>query len=162
VNVEQEAAVLGRVPTFAKLDPARLKLLAFTSRALRFAPGDVVLRAGDPSDSTYLILEGHVEFIGGSGDGEFVIGTAGPYQMIGDMGVIMNAPRSVTVRARDAVRVLRITAQVFLRLLSENPEVALDMMRQLCERLDATTRRLAAANQALTDRAAADHPGAAG
>jgi len=63
VNVDQEAAVLARVPTFAKLDPARLKLLAFTSRALRFAPGDMLIRAGDPSDSAFVILEGTVEFL---------------------------------------------------------------------------------------------------
>ena len=122
MSVEQEAAVLARVPTFAKLDPARLKLLAFTSRALRFDPGDMLIRAGDPSDSAFVILEGTVEFLGGAGDDEFVIGTAGPHLMIGEMGVIMNAPRTINVRARDHVRVLRITAPVFLKLLSENPE----------------------------------------
>jgi len=160
VNVEQEAAVLARVPTFAKLDPARLKLLAFTSRALRFAPGDMLIRAGDPSDSAFVILEGTVEFLGGSGEGEFVIGTAGPHLMIGEMGVIMNAPRTINVRARDAVRVLRITAPVFLRLLLENPDVALDMMRQLSERLAATTRQLEAAQRSLAGAAAAAPPGA--
>lgn len=151
VNVEHEAAVLARVPTFARLDPARLKLLAFTSRALRFAAGDTLIRAGDPSDSALLILEGTVEFIGGSGPSEFVIGTAGANTMIGEMGVIMNVPRTVTVRAREPVRALRISAQVFLRLLSESPEVALDMMRQLCERLASTTKRLESAQRQLVD-----------
>lgn len=151
MNVDEEAALLARVPTFAKLDPARLKLLAFTSRALRFAPGDIVIRAGEPSDSTLLILEGTVEFLGQAGHDEFVIGTAGSNQMIGEMGVLMNKPRTVTVRARDAVRVLRISSQVFVRLLTENPEVALDMMRQLCERLAATTQRLEKTQAALTD-----------
>jgi CRP-like cAMP-binding protein len=151
VNVDDEAAVLSRVPTFAKLDAAKLKLLAFTSRALRFAPGEIVLRAGEPSDSTLLILEGTVEFVGQTGQGEFIINTAGPHQMVGEMGVLMNGPRTLTVRARDHVRVLRISAQVFLRLLSENPEVALDMMRQLSERLFATTRRLEKTQAALVD-----------
>ncbi len=161
MNVDDEAAVLSRVPTFAKLDPARLKLLAFTSRALRFAPGDVIIRAGEPSDSTLLILEGTVEFIGQTGQGDFVIGSAGAHQMIGEMGVLMRGPRTVTVRARDDVRVLRISAQVFLRLLTENPDVALDMMRQLCERLTATTKRLESAQQALIDCGAAPgKPGA--
>ena len=162
MSVEQEAAVLARVPTFAKLDPARLKLLAFTSRALRFDPGDTLIRAGDPSDSAFVILEGTVEFLGGAGDDEFVIGTAGPHLMIGEMGVIMNAPRTISVRARDHVRVLRIAAPVFLRLLSENPDVALDMMRQLSERLAATTKRLEAAQKALGGAGAADHPAARG
>jgi CRP-like cAMP-binding protein len=78
------------------------------------------------------------------------------------MGVIMNAPRTISVRARDHVRVLRIAAPVFLRLLSENPDVALDMMRQLSERLAATTKRLEAAQKALGGAGAADHPSARG
>jgi CRP-like cAMP-binding protein len=159
VSVLQEAAVLARVPTFAKLDPARLKLLAFTSRALRFDPGDTLIRAGDPSDSAFVILEGTVEFLGGTGDDEFVIGTAGPHLMIGEMGVIMNAPRTINVRARDHVRVLKISAPVFL---SENPDVSLDMMRQLSERLAATTKRLEAAQKALGGVGAADHPAVRG
>lgn len=151
MNVDDEAAVLSRVPTFAKCDPSRLKLLAFTSRALRFAPGDVVIRAGEPSDCTLLILEGTVEFVGQAGGAEFIINTAGANQMVGEMGVIMNVPRTLTVRARDNVRVLRISGQVFLKLLSENPEVALDMMRTLCERLLATTQRLEKTQAALVD-----------
>lgn len=151
MTVADEAALLSRVPTFAKCDPARLKLVAFTSRALRFAPGEIVLQAGEPSDCTLLILEGTVEFVGQTGQGEFIIGTAGQHQMIGEMGVLMGVPRTVTVRARDDVRVLRISAQVFLRLLSENPEVALDMMRTLCERLAATTQRLEKTQAALVD-----------
>jgi CRP-like cAMP-binding protein len=154
MNVDDEAAVLSRVPTFAKCDPARLKLLAFTSRALRFAPGEVVIRAGDPSDGTLLILEGNVEFVGHTGQDEFIISTAGAHQMIGEMGVIMGIPRTITVRARDSVRVLKISAQVFLKLLSENPEVALDMMRTLCERLHATTQSLEKTQAALVDAGA--------
>lgn len=151
MNVDDEAQLLSRVPTFAKCDPARLKLLAFTSRVLRFAPGDLVLRAGEPSDSTLLILEGTVEFVGHTDQGEFIVNTAGANQMIGEMGVIMDVPRTLTVRARTGVRVLRISSQVFLRLLSENPEVALDMMKTLCERLQSTTQRLAMTQQALVD-----------
>jgi CRP-like cAMP-binding protein len=154
MNVDEETAVLSRVPMFAKCEPARLKLLAFTSRALRFAPGDDVIRAGEPSDCTLLILEGTVEFVGHTGQDEFIISTAGANQMVGEMGVIMNAPRTITVRARDHVRVLRMPAQVFLKLLSENPEVALDMMRTLCERLTATTQGLQKTQAALVDAGA--------
>jgi CRP-like cAMP-binding protein len=155
MNVDDEAAVLSRVPTFAKCDPARLKLLAFTSRALRFVPGEVIFHAGEPSDCALLILEGTVEFVGETAGGEFIINTAGAHQMIGEMGVIMDVPRTLMVRARDDVRVLRISAQVFLKLLSENPEVALDMMRTLSERLQATTQRLTKTQAALIDAGAA-------
>lgn len=127
---------------FSKLDPARLKLLAFASRALMFAPGETVVQVGEPSDSAYLVLDGTVDVLGSTGEGEFLIGNLGKNALIGEMGVLMNGPRTVTVRAKGEVRALRIAAPVFLRLLSENPEVALDVMRVLCERLAGTTHML--------------------
>ena len=69
--------MLRKVPFFGGLDPARLKLLAFTSRALRFAPGEELMREGDPADSAYVIIEGDVEIVGKTQTGEFVIGVLG-------------------------------------------------------------------------------------
>jgi CRP/FNR family cyclic AMP-dependent transcriptional regulator len=142
VSVDQEAAQLARVPMFGKLDAARLKLLAFTSRALTFAPGETIVRVGEPSDSAYLILDGTVDVLGSTGQGEFLVGTIGPNALIGEMGVLMNGPRTLTVRAQTEVRALKIAASMFMRLVSENPEVALDVMRVLCERLAGTTHML--------------------
>jgi CRP-like cAMP-binding protein len=151
VSVDTEAAQLARVPMFGKLDPARLKLLAFTSRALTFAPGEDLVRVGEPSDSAYLILEGTVDMIGSTAEGgEFRIGHAGVNSLIGEMGVLMNGPRTLTVRAQGEVRALKISASMFVRLVSENPEVALDVMRVLCERLAGTTHMLESAKGQLS------------
>jgi len=135
LDVFQEAEMLRKVPFFGGLDPAKLKLLAFTSRALRFAPGENLMRAGEPADSAYVILEGEVEILGETSAGEFVVAVQGRNALIGEMGVIMNAPRAATVRAKDAVRALRISDDVFLRLLTENPDCALHVMRVLSSRL---------------------------
>jgi len=69
--------------------------------------------------------------------------------LTGEMGVIRNRPRGATVRAKTPVRALRIAADVFLRLITENPECALDVMRQLSARIDASNARLAAAQREL-------------
>lgn len=149
MDVFQEAEMLRKVPFFGGLDPAKLKLLAFTSQSLRFAPGEIVVRKGDPSDSAYVILDGEVEVLGESSAGEFVVAVLGRNVSIGEMGVIQNAPRGATVRAKQAVRALRISGEVFLRLVAENPGCALDVMRQLCERISASNARLAAAQREL-------------
>jgi CRP-like cAMP-binding protein len=145
VDVFQEAEMLRKVPFFGGLDPAKLKLLAFTSRALKFGPGEDLMRVGEPADSAYVIIEGDVEIIGKTPTGEFVIGVLGRHALIGDMGVITNAPRGATVRAKGTVRALRIAADVFLRLLTDNPGCALHVMRELSGRVDAGNARLAAA-----------------
>jgi CRP-like cAMP-binding protein len=65
-------------------------------------------------------------------------------ELIGEMGVIRNRPRGATVRAKTPVRALRIASEVFLGLITENKQCALDVMRQLSARLDASNARLAA------------------
>ncbi|MFI4903266.1 MAG: hypothetical protein ACHP91_07615, partial [Burkholderiales bacterium] len=64
MTVFQEAEMLHQVPFFAKVDMAKLKLLAFTSRAVRFAPGEPLMVKHEPSDAAYVILEGEVEVMG--------------------------------------------------------------------------------------------------
>ena len=145
MDVFKEAELLCRVPFFCELNAAKLKLLAFTSRALKFAPGEALMRKGESADSAYVILEGEVEIIGETSAGEFVVGVAGRDSLQGEMGVIQNAPRSLTVRAKTAVRALRITGEVFMELILENPKCALDVMRQLSTRLAASSTRLSAA-----------------
>jgi CRP-like cAMP-binding protein len=149
LDVFQEAEMLRKVPFFGGLDSAKLKLLAFTSHALRFAPGEILVRKGDVSDTAFVILEGDAEILGETQGGDFVIAVVGPNASIGEMGVIQNVPRGATVRAKSAVRALRISGEVFLRLISENPACALDVMRQLCGRLAASNARLSTAQREL-------------
>ena len=147
MDVFQEAEMLRKVPFFGGLDPTKLKLLAFTSRAVRFAPGEIVMRVGEAADSAYVIIEGEVEILGGTEAGEFVIGVVGRNALIGEMGVITGAPRVATVRAKTAVRALRISGDVFLKLLTDNPGCALHVMRELSARVDAGNARVAAARR---------------
>ncbi len=149
MDVFKEAEMLRRVPFFGGLDAAKLKLLAFTSRPLKFAPGEYLIKKGDASDSAYVILEGEAEVMGETGEGEFVVAVLRSNELIGEMGVIRNRPRGATVRAKTPVRALRIASDVFLGLISENPECALDVMRQLSARIDASNVRLAAAQREL-------------
>lgn len=127
--------MLRNVPLFGGLSAAQLKLLAFTGNVLRFEPGEILMKQGERADSAFVILEGSVEVVGETKSGEFVIAVQGKNAVMGEMGVICDAPRSATVRARDAVRALKISGDVFLRLACESPQRALYVMRQLSLRL---------------------------
>ena len=161
MDVLQEAEMLRKVPFFGGLDPAKLKLLAFTSRAQRFASGENLMRAGEMADSAYVILEGEVEILGETSAGEFVVAVQGRNALIGEMGVIMNAPRTATVRAKDAVRALRIAGDVFLRLLTDNPDCALHVMRVLSARAAVGLREMELLKGQLQEAQAASGRGAA-
>lgn len=128
-------ALLRAVPLFAKLDPGKLKLLAFSSASLALGDGEVLICAGEPADAVYIVASGDAEVIVGSGHEEVRIGVFGKNWLVGELAVFLNEPRTATVRAVGELRVLRIGAEVFLRIVSENPEVALNVMRILSDKL---------------------------
>lgn len=135
MDLLQEAELLRKVPMFARLEPSRLKLLAFTSQNLSFGNGEELFRAGEPSDCAYVIMEGEVEVMADTEAGEVVAVTLSKNELFGEMGVLSNAPRSASIRAKGDVKALRITDEAFLKLLRDNPEVALDVLRQLSDKL---------------------------
>ena len=120
---------------FARLEPSRLKLLAFTSQNLSFANREELFRAGEPADCAYVIMEGEVEVMADTAAGEVVAVTLSKNELFGEMGVLSNAPRSATIRAKGNVLALRITDEAFVKLLRDNPDVALDVLRQLSDKL---------------------------
>jgi CRP-like cAMP-binding protein len=151
VTVFQEAEMLHQVPFFEKVDLAKLKLVAFTSRAMRFAPGETLMAKGESSDSAYVILEGEVEVVGETSAGEFIVTVIGRNALVGEMSVILDKPRVATVRAKDAVRALRIDASTFLRLLCENPSCSQHVMRVLSARLARATQRVVSLTEQLQE-----------
>ncbi|NKC16878.1 MAG: cyclic nucleotide-binding domain-containing protein [Gammaproteobacteria bacterium] len=141
MDLLQEAELLRKVPMFSRLEPAKLKLLAFTSENLSFEDGEVLFLVGDPADSAYVIMEGEVEVMAETDAGEVVAVTLKQNQLFGEMAVLSNAPRSATIRAKGQLRALRITDEAFIKLLSDNPDVALDVLRQLSDKLAASHRQ---------------------
>jgi len=135
MDLTTEAELLHKVPMFSKLDLSKLKLVAFTSELCSFERGEVLFEAGDAPDSAYVIMEGAVEILAETDAGLVVEGVLGTNELFGELGVLTNAPRSATIRAQDELVALRITDEMFLKLLAENPEVALDVMRQLSDKL---------------------------
>jgi CRP/FNR family cyclic AMP-dependent transcriptional regulator len=141
MDLKTESDALRKVPMFAKLEPSKLRLLAFTSQLLTFEDDEILFEQGDPSDSAYVVLDGDMEVLVGSGDEIDVAGVLGINELVGEMGVLANAPRSATIRARGQVVALRIESVLFLDLIAENASVALDVMRQLSAKLTRSHRR---------------------
>ena len=158
MELNTEAETLRKVPLFAKLDPSRLKLLAFTSQLISFDDQEILFEVGDPSDSAYVIMDGDMEILTNTDQGYSVAGVLGAHDLVGEMGVITNSPRSATVRAHGQVKALRIDDEMFLSLLAENPSVALSVMCQLSEKIFRTHRQYEA-TEARLKALLAERPG---
>lgn len=131
MDIFKNAEQLKKIPLFSGCK-AQLKLLAFTSEALSFNPGEYLFRLQDVSDCVYVILEGEVDIIWDENPESTVnIATLGKNNVLGEIGVFLNKPRSSTIIAKTKVQTLKIPANRFLKLVTESPSAAIEVMRQL-------------------------------
>jgi CRP/FNR family transcriptional regulator, cyclic AMP receptor protein len=102
--LKDEVDLLRKVPLFAHLDPAKLKLLAFTSTRASFKPGQELFHQGDEGDAAYLILSGEAVVVADAPSGEVPVATVGQNAIIGEIAILCEVPRTATVRAASRSR----------------------------------------------------------
>jgi CRP-like cAMP-binding protein len=144
MNLDQEADLIQRLPLFSRIDPATRKLLCFAAEQLCLEAGQVLFRAGDDADSAYLVLSGTLEVSVPAAAGPVHVSTAGANELIGEIGVFGDAPRTATVTATTRVEALRIPKDVLQAVVHGNPAASQQITRLLAQRLANTTARLAA------------------
>ncbi len=135
MTLDTEVQSLRQVPMFRDIDPARLKLLAFTSERVQFAEGQRFFSQGDPADAAYVILEGKAEFVLETQGGSLTLAQLGENALVGEMGILSENPRSASIVAKTPATALRIDKRVFLELLSQFPQMSIAVMRELASRL---------------------------
>jgi CRP-like cAMP-binding protein len=145
MSIKEEVEVLRAVPLFSKMEPAKLKLLAFTSQRLTFEAGQPLFAQGDPGDAAYIVLEGEADVTINTPQGPVKVATAGRHSIIGEVAILCDVPRTATVIAKSRLTTLRIDKDLFFRLVSEFPLMAVEIMRELARRLEKTNEQLRAA-----------------
>ena len=140
--LKDEVGMLRQVPLFSGVAPAKLKLLAFTSDRVTYAPGQLLFKQGDVGDAAYVVLSGQAEVMVDSPAGQIKVAEVDPNSIVGEIAILCNVSRTATVRATTAVEALRIRKDHFLRLLGEYPEMTVEIMRVLADRLSHTTAEL--------------------
>jgi CRP-like cAMP-binding protein len=138
----QEYELLRRIPFFAEIEPAKLKLLAFMSERVGYDAGKTLFRQGDHADAAYLIIEGAADIIVETPTGPLTIATLGAHDIVGEMAILCDVPRTATVCARDRLVALRIAKDPFMRMVREFPAMAVSIMRELAHRLELTNNQL--------------------
>jgi CRP-like cAMP-binding protein len=148
MSLDQEVDILRRIPLFANIEPAKLKLLAFTSQRLTYKPGQPLVRQGDLGDAAYILVDGVAEVVLERGGEDMVLTELGKNAIVGEIAILCDVPRTATVRAKTPLTTLRITKEVFFRLVRDFPEIGVEVMRTLAQRLEHTTQQLTAARTA--------------
>src|SRR4051812_13898512 len=140
--LKDEVGMLQRVPLFSGIEPAKLKLLAFTSDRVNYGAGEILFRQGDEADAAYVILSGRADILVDSDNGPIKVAELMPNSIVGEIAILCNSSRTATVRAASQLEALRIRKDHFLRLMKEFPEMTIEILRVLAERLSSTTADL--------------------
>ena len=138
---------LTRVDLFSGLRYKELTEVAKCCKVGKYLPGSVLISQGEKGLGLFIISKGTVRITRkNSHDGaEEVLGTAGTADIIGEMALLDDLPRSATVTAVDEVTVLMLPFGEFRRILrsilSRDPDVGLDLLAVLSRRLRGAEQR---------------------
>lgn len=142
MSLQQEVDLLRKIPMFSNIEPAKLKLLAFTSDRLFYGAGDVLFRQGDPGDAAYVIVNGRAEVSIDTEGGSLKVATLEDHDFVGEIAILCDVPRTATVTASTDLVALRIKKDLFFQLIGEFPQIAVEVMRELARRLELTNARV--------------------
>ena len=140
--LKDEVRMLREVPLFAGMETAKLKLLAFTSDRVTFSADEVLFHQGDVGDAAYLILVGKADILVDSPNGQIKVAEIADNSVVGEIAILCDAARTATVKATTPIEALRIRKEQFLKLLADFPDVTIQVMRVLADRLSQTTMAL--------------------
>ena len=120
MSIEDDVALLERVPTLRLLGTAALRMLAIGSELRRVARGDALFKAGDDADAGFIVQRGALRIE--DGGGAAIVAGAGA--LIGELALITAMQRPSTAIAVEDSSVIRIARSLFQRVLESDPAAA--------------------------------------
>ena len=134
MSIEDDVALLERVPTLRLLGTTALRMLAIGSEQREFYRGDQLFNAGDDADAGYIVQRGAFRIEDGGAE---II--AGPGALIGELALIVAMKRPSSAIAIENSTVIRVARSLFQRVLESDPAAA----RRLRDELASRTSQLA-------------------
>ena len=138
VSRDEKIRHLEKVPFLAECTQRQLRAVAALSKVVEMPAGSVLMRAGEPGDEFFVII-----------DGAAMVEISprkrrrmGPGEFVGEMSLLDGEPRSATVRAETDMRLLVILRRNFQTLLTEVPELTRSILIVLSRRLRDLERTL--------------------
>jgi CRP-like cAMP-binding protein len=122
MSIEDDVALLERVPTLRLLGHEALRNLAFGTEQRDVARGDSLFLAGETADSGFVVRSGSFRVSAGDGSPDELV--AGPGALIGELALIVPMQRPSSATALEYSSTLRISRSLFQRVLESHPDAA--------------------------------------
>lgn len=135
LGLVDRVAALHRVQLFADIPGRVLAAVAEGALEKRLSAGDVLMEEGAVEAHLYAVVEGRVRVH----RRDRTVVELGPGATVGELAVLLPAPRTASVAALEPTLVLRVDKAVLDELLVDWPELAHGVIAELVSRLRATT-----------------------
>jgi CRP/FNR family transcriptional regulator, cyclic AMP receptor protein len=133
--VAGSAEFLKKVSWFEDLDQKSLDAIAKAAVEQSYKPGQEIVRQGDTGVGAFIIRSGRVDVLQERDGKEIKLATLGPGEVIGEMALLDEFPRSATARAVEPTTVLGIQRWHFKGILESHPQLALALLPILSRRI---------------------------
>lgn len=130
--------ILRGIPLFENLSSDDLQLIAERLTKESYPKGGYVFKEGDVGDTMYLVESGQVAVLDSEGRD---IAHIGPGGFVGEISLLLAQPRTASLRVVIDADLWALSKQDFDELLATRPTIALEMMKELGQRLVTTTHR---------------------
>jgi CRP/FNR family cyclic AMP-dependent transcriptional regulator len=135
----QLLVMLRNVPLFSGLKEKHLKTVAAGGKELSYPPGKVIVEEGAMGIGFFLILDGKVRVR----KGKKTLAELKSGDFFGEMSLFDEKPRSATVEALTDTKCLGITAWSFIGMVRSDPDIAVNLIKELAARLRLSDKALA-------------------
>ena len=145
--------VVRKAPLFTALDDASASTLRASMKEVKINKGQTLFKEGDSGDRLFVVVEGKLKLGTSSGDGrENLLSILGPGDMFGELSLFDPGPRTATATAVTDSKLLSLANDQVIGWVTAHPEVSLQLLGRLAQRLRRT-------NEVLADLVFADVPG---
>ncbi len=138
VSDKYVAEMLRSVPLFSGLKPKQIKTIIGSGKQTNYVTGTHIVKEGDDGVGFYLIVDGDVE-VRRKGK---LLSKLGKGDFFGEMSLIDRQPRSADVIATTPVTCFGLTSWIFSGIVRTEPDIAMNLMRELVRRLRGTNKVL--------------------
>lgn len=133
---------ISTIPLFQSLSSDQIEKIQAHIQVKEFEPGQYLYQAGDDSDTLYLLQKGLVQIYRISASGkEQYIRQLESGDFIGESGLFSQQHFNRYVKAEEPTTVCSIQRDVFKELLLMNPEIALALLEEFSNRLNASEQQ---------------------
>ena len=143
----KELIALKRVPLFSNLTLEQLAAIDRLMVTRHYVRGESIFRKGDVGAELYVVLEGEVRVHLDHDGHEVTLASYGPSKVVGEMSVFDDQPRSASAQATTSTTVRVLRRDRMQAIVHEHPEVLLEFIKNLSQRLRVMNEQLESATE---------------